>query len=85
MSSSSPSYSAVNPSERLEEVGRALFGIHWQSDLARALGVSDRTVRNWATGGKITDRSWQKILSLCEARAAMLQDVVETLRLPVVG
>ena len=32
------------------EVGRALYGPRWQSDLARALGVSDRTVRRWAAG-----------------------------------
>ncbi len=31
-------------------VGRALYGSRWQSELARALGVSDRTVRRWAAG-----------------------------------
>jgi len=31
-------------------VGAALYGPRWQSELARDLGVSDRTVRRWAAG-----------------------------------
>jgi hypothetical protein len=31
----------------LREAGKALYGPRWQSDLARDLGVSDRTVRRW--------------------------------------
>jgi len=31
-------------------VGGALYGPRWQSELARDLGVSDRTVRRWAAG-----------------------------------
>lgn len=31
-------------------VGSALFGSRWQSELARELEVSDRTVRRWAAG-----------------------------------
>jgi len=34
----------------LRESGEALYGARWQSDLARDLGVSDRTVRRWAAG-----------------------------------
>ena len=34
----------------LAETGEALYGPRWQSDLARDLGVSDRTVRRWAAG-----------------------------------
>ncbi len=32
----------------LRETGEALYGPRWQSDLARGLGVSDRTMRRWA-------------------------------------
>ena len=35
----------------LREAGEALFGTLWQSELARALGVNDRTVRRWLAGG----------------------------------
>ena len=34
----------------LRETGEALFGPRWQCELARALGVSDRTMRRWANG-----------------------------------
>lgn len=30
--------------------GRALYGERWQSEVARALEISDRTVRRWVAG-----------------------------------
>lgn len=36
--------------ERLLELGRAMYGPRWQREVARALGVADRTVRRWASG-----------------------------------
>lgn len=32
------------------KAGEALYGARWQSDLARDLGVADRTMRRWAAG-----------------------------------
>jgi predicted transcriptional regulator len=37
-------------SRLLADTGRALYGERWQSEIARALGVSDRTVRRWVAG-----------------------------------
>lgn len=34
----------------LHQVGLALYGPRWQCELARTLGVSDRTMRRWAAG-----------------------------------
>jgi transcriptional regulator with XRE-family HTH domain len=34
----------------LVQAGRLLYGTRWQTALGRALGVSDRTVRRWASG-----------------------------------
>lgn len=34
----------------LADTGRALYGERWQSEVARALDVSDRTVRRWVAG-----------------------------------
>lgn len=34
----------------LIEAGEALYGPRWQTDLARDLHVSDRTMRRWAAG-----------------------------------
>lgn len=36
--------------DQLIEAGRALYGERWQSPLARALGVNERTVRGWLSG-----------------------------------
>lgn len=36
--------------ETLREIGEALWGLHWQSEMARTLKVADRTVRRWAAG-----------------------------------
>jgi hypothetical protein len=32
------------------EAGEALFGPRWMSEMARALDISDRTVRRWDEG-----------------------------------
>lgn len=34
----------------LVKTGEALFGSRWQSELARKIDVSDRTVRRWVAG-----------------------------------
>jgi hypothetical protein len=36
--------------DRLRKFGELLFGIRWQTELAKALAVSDRTVRRWLSG-----------------------------------
>lgn len=62
--------------------GRALYGERWQSPLARDLGVSDRTMRRWATGaypvppGVLTD-----LLPLVKERCVEL----DTLRRRLTG
>jgi hypothetical protein len=39
------------PSQILADIGRAVFGQHWQVPLAKALKVHDRTLRRWANDG----------------------------------
>ena len=34
----------------LRKAGEALYGPHWQTFLARDLGVAPRTMRRWAAG-----------------------------------
>jgi hypothetical protein len=38
------------PVPLLVRCGRALFGDRWQTPLAEALGVNDRTMRRWVSG-----------------------------------
>jgi transcriptional regulator with XRE-family HTH domain len=49
----------------LTAVGEALYGARWQSDIARDLGVSDRTIRRWASGEDIPRPGvWRDLLAL---------------------
>lgn len=56
--------------EKLRAAGEALYGPRWQSDLARALGVSDRSVRGWAAGDRVVPPGvWVDIVALLRQRA----------------
>ena len=65
----------------LTEVGEALYGSRWQTDLARDLGVADRTVRRWAAGAQEMPASARTdLLRLTQERAALLDSLAERLR-----
>jgi plasmid maintenance system antidote protein VapI len=44
--------------ERFMEIGAALFGPLWQSEVARGLGISDRTVRRIVRGEAQVSDEW---------------------------
>jgi len=69
----------MTDAEKLKLVGEAMFGAQWQSDLARGLDLSSRTVRIWAAGGKIPAATWKDIRALCEARSSQLAEVLSLL------
>ncbi len=57
----------------LREAGAALYGPRWQSDLARALGVSDRTVRRWDAGShNVPAGAWSDLRALLQERGKAL-------------
>jgi hypothetical protein len=64
----------------LIETGRMLYGANWQSELARALDVSDRTMRRWLArqteppAGICAD-----LLRLVQARGTALQGLAKRL------
>ncbi len=65
----------------LIEAGRALYGERWQSDLARALNVSDRTVRRWASGEERPRPGvYVDLMRLCSEHAQALDGLVERLK-----
>ena len=67
-------------SRLLWRVGEALYGPRWQSEIARDLKVSDRTVRRWVDGSyDVPDGVFQDLLALCQERAAELHQLVEIL------
>lgn len=40
----------IDHSSLIRRAGEALYGPRWETDLARDLGVSDRTARKWDSG-----------------------------------
>lgn len=68
----------------LLECGEALYGPRWQSDLARDLGVADRTVRRWVAGAtRVPTGVYVDLLRLVTERAEVLDALAE--RLPAAG
>ena len=60
----------------LAKVGAALYGPRWQSELARNVGVSDRTMRRWAVGDdNVSEIAWRDMSLLLKTRAIDLQEL----------
>lgn len=69
------------PADGLIVAGRALFEDRWQTNLAEALGVNDRTVRYWAPGEREPDANIAAdFLLLIERRVSELAEVKKILR-----
>lgn len=69
-------------SKLLRDAGEALYGPLWQTNMARALNISDRTVRRWVAGDEdlpagVAADLWR----LCEERSFLLYDVIERLKM----
>jgi hypothetical protein len=65
----------------LRKAGFALYGEQWRSELARALGVTDRTIRRWAHDEySIPDDARERIIRVCLEREEMLRAVIRGLK-----
>lgn len=68
-------------SRLLVECGEALYGTRWQSELARDLQVSDRTMRRWVAGTTdVPAGLYLDLLRLTQERAAALDALESRLR-----
>lgn len=68
-------------SKLLRDTGEALYGPRWQTDLARDVNVSDRTMRRWVAGADDLPAGVAfDLLRLCEERAALLDDMINRLK-----
>lgn len=57
----------------LRQVGEALYGPRWQTDLADALGVGDRTMRHWLSGARpMPEGVWRDIGEIVRKRGDSL-------------
>lgn len=67
-------------SKLLRDVGEAVYGPRWQTELSRSLGVSDRTVRRWAAGtDDVPPGVYYDLLGVVVERAAEIDDVMTRL------
>ncbi len=65
----------------IAEVGRALYGERWQTNMSRDLDVADRTVRRWAAGTEHPRSGvYVDLMRLCLERAQMLDDLAARLK-----
>lgn len=66
---------------KLHEIGQALFGVSWQSDMARALGIKDaRKIRFWVSGERtIPAGVWDDLKRITKERGQRLLDLSESL------
>jgi len=60
----------------LRMIGECLYGELWQSQLARALGVNDRTVRRWAIGKGAPGTYASAMIGLLAHRRAAIDDAL---------
>lgn len=71
-------------SRLLVECGEALYGSRWQCEMARDLGIADRTVRRWVAGvTPVPCGVYLDLLRMVVERQAMLDDLAS--RLPEAG
>lgn len=61
--------------------GEVLFGPRWQTDIARALGVNSRRVRQWIKGERpLPDTIDRDIIKLLENRKLKIETVLNSIR-----
>jgi len=65
----------------LADIGEALYGERWQSDLASALGVNRRTIARWVSGKfDPPDAVWDDLRVLLDARGRAIGALVHRLK-----
>lgn len=70
---------ACRPQDHLIAAGRALFGERWQTDVARALGVDSRRVRQWMAGERpIPAGVWPDLAGLVRQRQMTLKALLDS-------
>lgn len=67
--------------KELRKSGEALFGPRWQTDIARALDVNSRRVRQWIKGERPLPGTIDKeIKKLLEDRKLKIENVLNTIK-----
>lgn len=70
----------TEPATLLREVGEALYGPRWQSEMARALGIAERTVRHWLAGRQNPRPGiWRDLHRIARERGAGIVHILRAL------
>ncbi|HFP9201492.1 hypothetical protein WH835_11365 [Raoultella planticola] len=67
----------MNNLEKLRAVGEAVYGDKWQSALSRALGISDRTVRNFLSGKSQPENLSNRLLDAMELEMGKIKAAID--------
>lgn len=66
--------------EQLKQAGELLYGNQWQSDLARAINVDSRRIRQWLSGQRpIPVGLWLEIIELLKNNSRDTASYAESL------
>lgn len=66
----------------LYDIGEALYGTRWQTDLANFLSVSDRTMRRWAADpNSVPAGVWPQLLLALEVHQKTVAKLANRLQL----
>lgn len=71
----------MGSAEALRTIGEALWADHWRTPMARALGVTERTIWRWANGQNPTP-AWaiEDLTELLRAHHARIGELIERKR-----
>ena len=67
--------------ELLIKTGEAAFGVNWQTDLAKRLDVSARSVRYWLSGERQMPNLNNELVVLLNERKAKIDSVINELKI----
>lgn len=67
----------MNSIEKLTAVGNAVYGNNWQSPISRALGITDRTVRNFISGKSHPKDLSARLITALENEMAKIKSAID--------
>ena len=64
----------MTPTKLFIATGETLYGPNYRSELGRALGVNERTIRRWVSGEyPVPDKVWLELAEFCQERHETLK------------
>lgn len=68
----------MNNTEKLSAIGELLCGPNWQSTIAKYLGVSDRTVRNFVAGKTAPENISRRLIEAINSKHAEAMMIINS-------